>query len=357
MEEIAAITPTDQTVPIQEAHRFDTTALENYMRDHVEGFTPSLELSQFRGGMSNPTFMVTDGAGKRYVLRKKPPGELLPSAHAVDREFKIISALYGSGVPVSKPYALCEDESVVGQMFYIMEFQDGRVFRGVDLPELGAAERAEIYDNMADVLAALHEVDYAAVGLDDFGRAGGYCKRQVSRWSQQYEASKTEDLPVMDKLMAWLPENMPDDSLTCLAHGDYRLENMIFGHDNADILAVVDWELGTLGNPYSDLAYNCLPYYAPDPRRGNLIENDPATSGIPSEEDYVARYCKARGLSEIPHWNFYLVLSLFRLAAIVQGVYYRGLQGNTPTKDALALGSQCRDRATVAWELVQKGGK
>ncbi|PPR64666.1 MAG: hypothetical protein CFH10_00193, partial [Alphaproteobacteria bacterium MarineAlpha4_Bin2] len=181
--------------------------------------------------------------------------------------------------------------------------------------------------------------------------------RQVRRWSQQYEASKTEDLEVMDKLMAWLPENMPDDSLTCLAHGDYRLENMIFAHNGADVLAVVDWELGTLGNPYSDLAYNCLPYYAPDPRRGNLIENNPVVSGIPSEENYVSRYCKARGLSEVPHWNFYLVLSLFRLAAIVQGVYYRGLQGNTPTTDALALGSQCRDRAEVAWHLVQTGDK
>jgi aminoglycoside phosphotransferase (APT) family kinase protein len=345
MKEISAITPTDQTVPIQEAHKFDTTALEAFMRDNVEGFTSPLELSQFRGGMSNPTFMVTDGHGKRYVLRKKPPGELLPSAHAVDREFKVISAISETKVPVSKAYALCEDESVVGQIFYIMEFKDGRVFRGVDLPELGAQERSEIYDNMADTLAELHE------------RAGGYCERQVRRWSQQYEASKTEDFPVMDKLMAWLPENMPNDSLTCLAHGDYRLENMIFAHDSADVLAVVDWELGTLGNPYSDLAYNCLPYYAPDPRRGNLMVNNPAVTGIPSEEDYVNRYCKARGLTEIPHWNFYLVLSLFRLAAIVQGVYYRGLQGNTPTSDALALGSQCLDRATVAWELVQSGGK
>ena len=208
MEEIAAITPTDQTVPIQEAHRFDTTKLDVFMKDQVEGYTPSLELSQFRGGMSNPTFMVTDGAGKRYVLRKKPPGELLPSAHAVDREFKIISALFGTKVPVSKPYALCEDEKVIGQMFYIMEFQDGRVFRGVDLPELGAQERSKIYDNMADVLAALHEVDYAGVGLSEFGKVGGYCERQVRRWSQQYEASKTEELEVMDKLMAWLPENM-----------------------------------------------------------------------------------------------------------------------------------------------------
>jgi aminoglycoside phosphotransferase (APT) family kinase protein len=357
MEEIAAITPTDQTVPIQEAHKFDTTALEAFMRENVEGFTSPLELSQFRGGMSNPTFMVTDGGGKRYVLRKKPPGDLLPSAHAVDREFKIISAIASTGVPVSKAYALCEDESVVGQIFYVMEFKNGRVFRGVDLPDLGAQERGEIYNNMADILAELHEIDYAAVGLGDFGRAGGYCERQVRRWSQQYEASKTEDLPVMDKLMAWLPENMPDDSLTCLAHGDYRLENIIFAHDSADVLAVVDWELGTLGNPYSDLAYNCLPYYAPDPRRGNLMENNSAVSGIPSEEDYVNRYCKARGLTEIPHWNFYLVLSLFRLAAIVQGVYYRGLQGNTPTSDALALGSQCLDRATVAWELVQSGQK
>jgi len=356
MEEIAAITPTDQTVPVQEAHRFDTSALENFMAAHVEGFKRPLELGQFRGGMSNPTFMVTDGAGTRYVLRKKPPGELLPSAHAVDREFRIISALAETDVPVAKAYALCEDEAVIGQTFYIMEFMDGRVFRGVDLPELEPAERHAIYMSMGDVLAKLHEVDYAEVGLSDFGRVGGYCGRQVHRWSQQYEASKTEDLPEMDKLMAWLPENMPDDSLTIVAHGDFRLENLIFHPTTAEVLAVVDWELGTLGNPYSDLAYNCLPYYAPDPRRGNLMENDAEVSGIPSEEDYVAAYCKARGLAEIPHWNFYLVLSLFRLAAIVQGVYYRGLQGNTPTDDALLLKTQCKERAEVAWALVQRAG-
>ncbi len=354
LDEIASVTPTDQTVPVQDAHSFDTAALEAYMAGNVEGFVPPLALGQFRGGMSNPTFMVTDGANKRYVLRKKPPGELLPSAHAVDREFRVISALAGTGVPVPKAYALCEDEAVIGQAFYIMEFKDGRVFRGVDLPELPAEERTAIYVTMVSVLASLHEVDRDAVGLSDYGRVGGYCSRQIRRWSQQYEASKTEDLPEMDKLIAWLPDNIPDDSLTTVAHGDYRLENMIFHPTGPEALAVVDWELGTLGNPYSDLAYNCLPYYAPDPRRGNLIDNDFRASGIPGEAEYVAQYCKARGIGEIPNWNFYLVLSLFRLAAIVQGVYYRGLQGNTPTADALKLGNQCRERAAVAWKLMQQ---
>jgi aminoglycoside phosphotransferase (APT) family kinase protein len=351
-----AITATDETVAVLDAHRFDEAALARYMAAHVEGFATPLGVGQFQGGMSNPTFLLTDGAGRRYVLRKKPPGKLLPSAHAVDREFRVISALAGTGVPVARAYALCEDEAVIGQAFYVMEFVEGRVFRDVSLPDLAPAERAAVYDAMNDVLARLHTVDYEAVGLGDYGRVGGYVSRQVRRWSQQYEASKTEDLVAMDRLMAWLPDNIPDDTLTTIAHGDYRLENLLFHPDAPRILAVVDWELGTLGNPFSDLAYNCLPYHMADARWGDITAIDHAATGIPSEQDYVAKYCARRGLDAIPNWTFYLVLSLFRLAAIIQGVYYRGLQGNAPTPEALKRRDKCRELSEIAWGLVERGG-
>ena len=267
----------------------------------------------------------------------------------------MISALAGTDVPVATAYALCEDESVVGQSFYIMEFVEGRVFRGVDLPDLAPAERSGIYAAMVDTLAKLHLVDYEAVGLADYGRVGGYMGRQVKRWSQQYESSKTDDLPAMDHLMAWLPENMPDDSETIVAHGDFRLENMIFHPTEARIVSVVDWELGTLGNPLSDLAYNCLPYYVPDPRRGVIKDLDYAAYGIPSEADYVAMYRERTGRPEIENWPFYIVLSLFRLAAIVQGVYYRGIHGNAPSPEAKERGDMCRDLSHIAWQLVEGG--
>lgn len=355
MNEIAAITPTDQVMGVLDAHRFDAAALARYMADHVDGFTPPVTAGQFHGGMSNPTFLLTEGAGRRYVLRKKPPGKLLPSAHAVDREFRVISALAATDVPVARAYALCEDEAVIGQAFYIMEFVEGRVFRNLSLPDLPPAERAAVYDAMNDTLARLHRVDYAALGLSDYGRVGGYIARQVRRWSQQYEASKTAELAAMERLMAWLPENIPDDTVTTIAHGDFRMENIIFHATEPTVLSVVDWELGTLGNPLSDLAYNCLPYHYPDERRGDIIDIDYASLGIPSEADYVARYCARTGRDGIADWNFYLVLSLFRLAAIIQGVYFRGLQGNAPSPDALKRRDSCRELAEIACGLIDRG--
>ncbi|MGY8957376.1 MAG: phosphotransferase [Alphaproteobacteria bacterium] len=346
---------TDQVVPVLEQHQFDTTLLVAWMDANIDGFAGPLEIAQFQGGMSNPTFLMTDASQRRYVLRKKPPGKLLPSAHAVDREHRITTALGPTSVPVVRTLALCEDISIVGTEFFLMDHANGRVFHDPSLPESTPEERGATYTSMIETLAALHQVDFDAVDLGDYGRVGGYMGRQVARWSKQYEASKTDDLPAMDKLMVWLPENMPDDSETTIVHGDFRLENLVVAHDSSDVIAVLDWELSTLGHPLSDLAYNCLPYHWPEESFGDMRGLDPTTPGIPSEEDYVAAYCRHAGRGEIENWNFYLVLSLFRLAAIIQGVYYRGLQGNASSPEALLRRDLTRQLSTRAWSLVQKG--
>jgi aminoglycoside phosphotransferase (APT) family kinase protein len=344
---------TDQVVPVLEQHRFDTTPLVAWMTVNIEGFTPPIEIAQFQGGMSNPTFLLTDASNTRYVLRKKPPGELLPSAHAVDREHKITTALGDTPVPVVRTLALCEDVSIVGTEFFLMDHANGRVFHDPSLPDSTPEERAAVYDSMIATLAALHQVDFEKAGLGDYGRVGGYMGRQVARWSKQYEASKTNNLVEMDKLMVWLSENMPDDSETTIVHGDFRLENLVVVHNSPDVIAVLDWELSTLGHPLSDLAYNCLPYHWPEESSGDMRGLDTSTPGIPSEEDYVAAYCRYTGRNEIENWTFYLVLSLFRLAAIIQGVYYRGLQGNASSPEALLRRDLTRQLSIRAWELVE----
>lgn len=345
---------TTETTRVLDQHRFDQGALERYLLEQIEGFRAPLRVGQVRGGMSNPTFVLTDGTGKRYVLRKKPPGKLLPSAHAVDREFRVISALWETDVPVAKPYVLCRDQNVIGVDFYIMDFVDGRVFRSYELTDLDPAERRKVYQAMVDILAKLHSVDFETVGLADYGRVGGYMERQLRRWSKQYEASKTDDLPAMERLMAWLPEHLPADHETTIVHGDFRLENMIFHQTEPRVLAVVDWELSTLGAPLSDLAYNCLPYYVPDDMRGDLTQLDSAVSGIPSEAEYLNWYCRLMGKTGIPDWKFYLVFSLFRLAAIVQGVYKRGLEGNASSPEAITRGEKCRQLSAIGWELAER---
>lgn len=354
-----ALTPTvsstTETAPVLEQHRFDIASLERYLQAHLAGFRRPLTLGQVRGGMSNPTFVLTDGAAQRYVLRKKPPGNLLPSAHAVEREFRVISALWETNVPVPGPYLLCQDPSVIGTDFYIMDFVEGRVFHNLELAGMAPTEQATLYQEMIDILARLHQVDFRAVGLEDFGRVGGYMRRQLRRWIQQYNASKMgDDIAAMDQLIAWLPEHLPEHHDTTIVHGDFRLENIIFHPTEPRALAVVDWELSTLGAPLSDLAYNCLPYYVNDDMRGDLLDPDTASSGIPTEAAYVARYCDQTGRSELAEWKFYVVFSLFRLAAIVQGVYQRGLQGNASSPAAVTFGEQCRQLATAAWELVER---
>ena len=345
---------TSDTVPVLDQHRFDTGPLVAWLAANVEGFAPPADIAQFQGGMSNPTFLLTDAGGRRYVVRKKPPGELLPSAHAVDREHRVTTALAATDVPVVRTLAFCDDTSVVGTEFFVMAHADGRVFHDPSLPDLDSGERAAIYDAMNATLAALHRVDYAALGLGDYGRVGGYMARQVRRWSQQYVASKTDDLPDMDNLMAWLPDNMPANDETTLAHGDFRLENLVIHPTEPKVVAVLDWELSTLGHPLSDLAYNCLPYHWPQESFGDMRGLDPATPGIPSEADYVAAYCQRTGRDGIDDWTFYLVLSLFRLAAIIQGVYYRGLQGNASSPEALLRRDLCRQLARNAWALVEQ---
>lgn len=345
-----------ETIPVREMHRFDERALERFLIERVAGFEPPLVVRQFEGGQSNPTFLLAGASGagqRRYVMRKKPPGKLLPSAHAVDREFRVISALAKTDVPVAKTVAFCDDDTVIGTAFYVMEHVEGRVFRDPTLPGMAPAERAAIYDSMNDVLARLHRVDVAAVQLSDFGRPGSYFERQLSRWTRQYELAKTAEIPSMSALIEWLPEHVPSGDETTLVHGDYRLENMIFHPTEPRVVALLDWELSTLGHPLADLAYNCIHYHSAGATTKGIESVDFATSGIPSEADYVSAYCRRTGRADVPDFPFCLAFSLFRLAAIAQGVYARGLQGNASSASATTMGDSARHLADTAWALAQ----
>lgn len=342
------------TTPVLPQHRFDEASLDRYLARHIPGYKGELEVRQFGSGQSNPTFLLlanVDGRQQAFVLRKKPPGKLLPSAHAVDREYKVISALQGSGVPVPKTYVLCADDSVIGQMFYVMECVEGRILVNPTLPESPPADRAAIHDSMNATLAKLHQVDFNAVGLGDFGRQGQYVARQLDRWSKQYVAAKTDDLAAMDALMKWLPENIPAYDPTTIVHGDFRLGNLIVHPTEPRIVGVLDWELCTLGHPLCDLAYNCLGYHLAEAPHG-YAKADLKALGLPTEADYVAAYCKRTGRDGIEDWTFYVAFSLFRLAAIAQGVYKRGLDGNAASPEALKRGQSCRIMSETAWRLV-----
>lgn len=345
-----------ETINVRDAHRFDVTRLEAYCRDAVDGFGGALEVRQFQGGQSNPTFLLTTsgaGRGKKYVLRKKPPGQLLASAHQVDREYRVMKALADTDVPVPKMLALCQDPDVIGTDFYIMEHLEGRVFRDPTLPGMPSAERAAIYDSMNETLARLHGVDYEAIGLGDFGKPGSYFERQIGRWIKQYRAAQTDEIEAMENLIAYLPEHMPADVSTSIAHGDYRLENTMCHATEPRIIAVLDWELCTIGHPLADLAYNCMLYHTGTASQGTLVGVDFATSGIPSEADYVAAYCRRTGREDIDDWTFYLGFSIFRLAAIAQGVYKRGLDGNASSEKAKTYGEVCGHLSRTAWDIVQ----
>jgi aminoglycoside phosphotransferase (APT) family kinase protein len=343
------------TRPLGEQDALDAARLADWMQVHVAGFSGSLQVEKFKGGQSNPTFLLTAG-DRRYVLRRKPPGKLLPSAHAVDREYRVISALAGSAVPVPRTYALCEDDSVIGTMFFIMDCVDGRIFWDPSLPGMDPAARTALYDEMNRVIAALHSVDYAAVGLADYGRPGSYFARQIDRWSRQYRASETEKIEAMDSLMDWLPQNIPPGDETCIVHGDFRLDNTIFHPTEQRMLAVLDWELSTLGHPLADFAYHCMGWrLSPGQFRG-LVGYDLAALGIPSEADYVAAYCRRTGRDPIPprDWEFYLAFNMFRLAGILQGIMARALQGNASSADAIEAGRRARPLAEEAWRQVER---
>ena len=340
------------TVPVQERHRFDVAALERYMERHVENFRGPLTVTQFQGGQSNPTYhLATPNA--EYVLRRKPPGKLLPSAHAVDREYRVITALASTGVPVPRTYALCDDPDVTGTPFYIMEYVRGRVLIDNVLPTQPPAQRAGIYGSMIDVLARIHTVDWRAVGLEDFGRPGNYYVRQIHRWSTQYRASETEKIDAMEHLLVWLPEHIPPGDETTLVHGDYRLGNLLIHPTEPRVVAVLDWELSTLGHPLGDLAYNCMPYHLGPELYEGFSGKD--LGGIPAEETYLADYCRRTGRSGIANWDFYVAFAMFRLAAISQGIMGRVVAGTANDPNARERGKRARALAECAWAIVERG--
>jgi len=341
------------TMPVQDKHRFDVASLDRYMRDHVEGYRGPLQVAQFKGGQSNPTFLLTTST-QQYVLRRKPPGKLLPSAHAVDREFRVISSLYSLDIPVARAYALCQDESVIGTAFYVMAYVAGRVLWDQALPGMAPDERRAIYDEMNRVIAALHKVDYNAAGLGDYGKPGNYLERQISRWTKQYRASETEKVEAMENLIQWLPQHIPPGDETSVVHGDYRLDNVIFHPTEPRILAVLDWELSTLGHPLADFAYHCM-YWRLKPEEFRGIGGlDLGALGIPTEDAYVEMYCRRTGRAGIDHWDYYLAYNMFRLAGILQGIMGRYLDGTAASEKALESGRRARPMAEAGWRQVEK---
>ena len=338
------------TKPVEERHRIATGALEKYL-----GFRIA-QLEQFKGGQSNPTYRLSAADGRKYVLRRKPPGKLLPSAHAVDREYKVIAALHPTGFPVARPHALCEDDSVIGTAFYVMDYVEGRVLWDQSLPGMSKQERFAIWDELNRVIAKLHTLDYRALGLETFGKPGNYIERQIARWTKQYQASETEPIVAMNDLIAWLPHNIPPETGTSVVHGDYRLDNTIFHPREARILAVLDWELSTLGDPLADFAYHCMSWHIPPGQFRGIAGLDLAALGIPSEGEYVALYCKRTGRAGIErsHWDFYMAYNLFRIAAILQGIAKRVVDGTAASDHARDAGARARPMAELGWRQVEK---
>jgi len=342
-----------EITPVRDVHRFDEKALEEYLLAHLPGFEGGLVVSQFEGGQSNPTYLLR-AEEQRFVMRKKPPGTLLKSAHQVEREYRVMTALRDTDVPVPNTHLLCEDESVIGTPFYVMEHVQGRVTADGTLPHFDRAGRAALYDDFVRVLASLHRIDPESVGLGEFGRPGNYYARQISRWSKQYRASETQNIAEMEALMEWLPENIPESDESGIVHGDYRIGNCVIHPEEPRIVAVLDWELSTIGHPLADLAYCCQSYHG-GMTPGDAFQGlDLAAAGIPDEDAFVARYCELVGRERIEDWDFYMVFVMFRSAAIVQGVYKRGLDGNASSQRAGDYGSLVVNRAREAWSLVQR---
>jgi len=343
------------TKPVEERHRFDTASLEAFLKKSIQDFRGPLSVEQFKGGQSNPTYRLSAG-GMSYALRRKPPGKLLPSAHAVDREFRVISALHKVGFPVARPYVLCEDDGVIGTAFYVMDCVEGRVLWDQALPGMQKAERFAVWDELNRVIALLHTIDYKAVGLDGFGKPGSYLERQIGRWTKQYQASETQRIEAMDNLIAWLPKNIPAGDETSVVHGDYRLDNTIFHPTEPRILAVLDWELSTLGHPLADFAYHCMSWHTP-PDKFRGIEGLPhAELGIPTEQQYIEMYCKRTGRAGVDRsaWDFCMAYNLFRIAAILQGIAKRVVDGTAASAHARDAGSRAPIMAELGWQQVEK---
>jgi aminoglycoside phosphotransferase (APT) family kinase protein len=346
--------PESSLTPVRDAHRFDEAALTGFMEREVAGYRGPLQVWQFEGGQSNPTFLLQAASGE-YVLRKQPPGKLLPSAHQVDREYRVMNALRDTPVPVPRMHALCEDPSVIGTKFYVMEKVEGRIYSDSLLPGFTPDQRRALYLDFARVLAELQNVDVRDVGLEDFGRPGNYYERQISRWTKQYLASKTDEIESMEKLMTWLPENVPQSDRSVIVHGDFRIGNAIIDPTEPRIVALLDWELSTLGDPVADLGHFCVYMPGGSAGQGQVPKGvDLKELGIPSEQEMVDTFCKYAGIERIENWPFYLVYNLFRLAGIIQGVYKRGLEGNASSRAALGLKAAARQRADRAWQMVEE---
>ena len=351
------------TRPIADSQQFDATALRQWLQAHVPGMGGPLTIEQFKGGQSNPTFKLSTPGGT-YVMRSKPgpAAKLLPSAHAIEREYRVMAALAGHGVPVPQMLALCEDESVIGRAFFIMSFAEGRVLWDQSLPGVGRAERGVIYDDMNRVIAALHCVDAGAAGLTDYGKPGNYFERQIARWGKQYLASVTQSINAMDDLMAWLPTHMPasarDESKVAVVHGDFRLDNLVFHPTEPRVIAVLDWELSTLGHPLADFSYHCMAWHIPPGAFRGIGGLDHAALGIPLEADYIGSYCERTGLSTpqalASDWNFYLAYNLFRMAAILQGIAKRVEDGTAASEQARQAAAGARPLAELGWRFAQQ---
>ncbi|MCK6428226.1 MAG: phosphotransferase [Burkholderiaceae bacterium] len=340
---------------VTERHRFDVEPLAVYLAANLPGFAGPLVVKQFQGGQSNPTYLLTTPAAK-YVMRSKPGpvAKLLPSAHAIEREFRVMRALRAQGIPVPQVHVLCEDESVIGRAFFVMEHVEGRIFWEQSLPRSNPAERAAIYDEMNRVIAQLHTVDVERAGLSDYGKSGNYFARQIGRWSKQYQASETEQIESMNRLIEWLPEHVPPGDETAVVHGDYRMDNLIFHPAEPRIVAILDWELSTLGHPLADFSYHCMSWHIPPGAFRGIAGLDHAALGIPSEAEYIRRYCERTGRARIEHWNFYLAYNLFRIAAILQGVYKRYTEGLASSDNAKHAGANAKALAELGWKYAQQ---
>jgi aminoglycoside phosphotransferase (APT) family kinase protein len=354
------------TRPVAEQHRFDVGALQAWLQGRLAGFCGPLSVEQFKGGQSNPTYKLVTPACT-YVMRSKPGpvSKLLPSAHAIEREYRVMGALAGHGVPVPQMLALCDDEAVIGRAFYIMSFAEGRVLWDQSLPGMSRTERTALYDEMNRVIATLHGVDVAAAGLADYGKPGNYFERQIVRWSKQYQASVTQPIEAMDRLMDWLPTHMPasarDASKVAVVHGDYRLDNLVFHPTEPRVLAVLDWELSTLGHPLADFSYHCMSWHIPPGTFRGIGGLDHAALGIPLEADYLRRYCERTGLATpealAEDWNFYLAYNLFRIAAILQGIAKRVEDGTAASEQARQSGAGARPLAELGWRFAQQAAQ